>query len=636
MPRNKYPEQTVEKILDAAALLFTQKGYQNTTLQDIIDATKLSKGAVYHHFRSKEEIAQRVGDRLGDQMWEPLRHIRDDPSLTGLQKLQAVFAVSFAGQRQQQIAQTLPHLCSNPQFLAMELTNIEAHLAPECIAPMIRQGMLHPHRRCQCAGGSAVRAGRHLAFPPDAPHHADPAAGAESRVSANDPCAWAGSFDGCTGCTAGAAVHTGQRLNFPGGTLRPFLYTDTDQRFVNKKQEVPMNTFFLIVLGQIISLFGNAALRFALPLYLLRQTGSAALYGGITALAMLPALAGMLTGGALADRCRKARLMALLDLVTAGISAAAAAGLPHLPLLPLILTVLGSLYAIQGLYQPVVRACLPLLLNGTQLLRGNAVIQLVDTVDELLGPLLGAVLLEHLGIRGLLALCGGCFALSAGMELCLRIPQDVPRDTKLSVRSLWTDLRESARFLTGQAAVLRLAAAMAAVNLLEVPALTVGVPVLVVQTLQKSDASLGLVQAVLSAGGILGGVLAGTVFVRHPIRSGTGLLLALSGVCAALGLTLRVPTLQFGSILVLGAVFMAVAALFNVWFFAQLQMLVPQAQLGKTTACISVLACLTQPIGQAAYGSAFQHWAAHPADVLLAAGVLSALVLWLLQTRRTA
>jgi len=371
-----------------------------------------------------------------------------------------------------------------------------------------------------------------------------------------------------------------------------------------------MNTFILIVLGQIVSLFGNAALRFALPLYLLRQTGSAALYGGITALAMLPALAGMLTGGALADRCRKARLMALLDLVTAGIAAAAAAGLPHLPLLPLVLTVLGILYAIQGLYQPVVRACLPLLLNGTQLLRGNAVIQLVDTVDELLGPLLGAVLLEHLGIRGLLVLCGGCFALSAGMELCLRIPQDVPYDTKLSVRSLWADL-------------------------LEVPALTVGVPVLVVQTLQKSDASLGLVQAVLSAGGILGGVLAGTVFVRHPIRSGTPLLLALSGVCAALGLALRVSVLQFGSILVLGAVFMAVAALFNVWFFAQLQVLVPQAQLGKTTACCTVLACLTQPIGQAAYGIAFQHWAAHPADVLLAAGVLSALVLWLLQTRRT-
>ena len=167
MPRNKYPEQTVEKILDAAALLFLQKGYQNTTLQDIIDATKLSKGAVYHHFRSKEEIAQRVGDRLGDQMWEPLRHILDNPALTGLQKLQAVFAASFAGQRQQQIAQTLPHLCSNPQFLAMEVTNIEAHLAPEVDPthdPAGHGRRLHPHCRCQCAGRSAVRAGRHLAL----------------------------------------------------------------------------------------------------------------------------------------------------------------------------------------------------------------------------------------------------------------------------------------------------------------------------------------------------------------------------------------------------------------------------------------------------------------------------------------
>ena len=71
MPRNKYPEQTVEKILDAAAALFAEKGYQSTTLQDIIDATGLSKGAVYHHFRSKEEIARKVGDRMGDEMWEP-------------------------------------------------------------------------------------------------------------------------------------------------------------------------------------------------------------------------------------------------------------------------------------------------------------------------------------------------------------------------------------------------------------------------------------------------------------------------------------------------------------------------------------------------------------------------------------
>lgn len=141
MPRNKYPEQTVEKILDAAAQLFAQKGYQNTTLQDIIEQTKLSKGAVYHHFRSKEEIAQRVGDRLGEQMWEPLRRIREDAAMTGLQKLQAVFEASFAEGRQQQIADTLPYLSEDPKLLVMEWQNIEQRLAPQYIAPIIRQGM---------------------------------------------------------------------------------------------------------------------------------------------------------------------------------------------------------------------------------------------------------------------------------------------------------------------------------------------------------------------------------------------------------------------------------------------------------------------------------------------------------------
>ena len=43
-----------------------------------------------------------------------------------------------------------------------------------------------------------------------------------------------------------------------------------------------MGPFVQVVLGQIISLFGNAALRFVLPLILLRQTGSAAVYGAAT------------------------------------------------------------------------------------------------------------------------------------------------------------------------------------------------------------------------------------------------------------------------------------------------------------------------------------------------------------------
>ena len=54
MARNKYPEQTVKLILDVSTRLFVEKGYEQTSLQDIINETKLSKGAIYHHFSSKE------------------------------------------------------------------------------------------------------------------------------------------------------------------------------------------------------------------------------------------------------------------------------------------------------------------------------------------------------------------------------------------------------------------------------------------------------------------------------------------------------------------------------------------------------------------------------------------------------
>ena len=81
--------------------------------------------------------------------------------------------------------------------------------------------------------------------------------------------------------------------------------------------------FSLLVLGQIISLFGNAILRFALPLCLLRETNSAIIYSSITSFAMLPLLIGYLIGGSFADRYPKAKIMTFLDLLTAIVCAAA-------------------------------------------------------------------------------------------------------------------------------------------------------------------------------------------------------------------------------------------------------------------------------------------------------------------------
>lgn len=141
MARNKHPEQTVQLILDTASALFFQKGYDKTTLQDIIDATKLSKGAIYHHFASKEDIFYSICERIGRRNGEALAQLRDDSTLTGLEKLRSISGRSLQLERQAKTFNMMPYLKDNAKFLAMELCNIYEDVVPLFIEPIVRQGI---------------------------------------------------------------------------------------------------------------------------------------------------------------------------------------------------------------------------------------------------------------------------------------------------------------------------------------------------------------------------------------------------------------------------------------------------------------------------------------------------------------
>lgn len=141
MGRNKYPEETVRKILDTAERLFTEKGYDHTSLQDIIDQTGLSKGAIYHHFASKEDIFCSVCDRIGQRSAEVPIQIRDDPALNGLEKLRTIFKASLNPEHQTKMFRMMPCLMDNAKFLAVEMQNIFKEVVPEFVEPIVRQGM---------------------------------------------------------------------------------------------------------------------------------------------------------------------------------------------------------------------------------------------------------------------------------------------------------------------------------------------------------------------------------------------------------------------------------------------------------------------------------------------------------------
>ncbi len=142
MARNKHPEQTVKQILSAASQLFLKKGYEQTSIQDIINELGgLSKGAIYHHFKSKEEIVIAVVERLENGLLECCETISHQAGLTGLEKLREIMLQTLKAPRQRQLAETVPTILHNPKFLAMQLESGQNELVPKVIAPLIQEGI---------------------------------------------------------------------------------------------------------------------------------------------------------------------------------------------------------------------------------------------------------------------------------------------------------------------------------------------------------------------------------------------------------------------------------------------------------------------------------------------------------------
>ena len=385
--------------------------------------------------------------------------------------------------------------------------------------------------------------------------------------------------------------------------------------------------FTLVVIGQIISLFGNAILRFALPLYLLRQTGSPALFGAVGAAAFIPAVLCAPIGGVVADRVNKRNIMVLLDFSTAAFILAFSLLLDRVPLIPLMVACLMLLYGVAGAYQPSVQASIPLLAEPDQLTSANAVINMVGTLSGLLGPVIGGVLFGAFGIRPILWVSIGCFFLSAVMELFIRIPHH-PREAAGSVLSIVRrDLGESWRFVRRERPVfLSVMLVLALFNLVLSAALVVGIPVAVVQVLGMSDSRLGLTQGALGLGGLFGGMLTAFLGKRLPLRRGNFVLLAASLTAAGMGAALLPgvpPGLGWWGVTVMSFAVMVLSTMLVVVLSAAVQGQTPPELLGKVMAFIMAVSNCAAPLGQAVYGALFEScpaWA-----VLLGAAVAAAM-----------
>lgn len=394
--------------------------------------------------------------------------------------------------------------------------------------------------------------------------------------------------------------------------------------------------FTLVTAGQIVSLLGNSVIRFALLLYFLNQTGSSALYGLVTACAFVPAILLSPVGGMIADRVNRRDMMVCLDLFTGALLIVFALLMDHVNLIFLLVTALMLLYGITGAYQPAVQASIPVLVGQKKLMAANSVVNVISYLSSLAGPVLAGLLYSAHGLKPVLWVCGGCFCLSAVMELFIRMPFSRREETQGLWKTAGEDFRESFRFISREkTAVGEALLVICGTNLFLAAMLIVGLPYLVTEVLgfplERANRLYGFAEGVLAAGGLAGGFFAGLFGGGLSIRKAGRLILA-SALCV---IPMGVALLWFSGftayliITFSCCLIFLFSTVFSIQMMAFVQAKTPEALLGKVLAAAMTIAMCAQPLGNALYGLLFEACKGLEAAVVFFAGAATlGLGLW--------
>lgn len=400
------------------------------------------------------------------------------------------------------------------------------------------------------------------------------------------------------------------------------------------EQRLFSKDFTLVIIGQIISLFGNAAIRFALPLYLLNQTGSSALYGMVTACAFIPAILLSPIGGLVADRVNKRNIMVFLDFFTAAVILIFSLLISDENLVVLTAAALMLLYGIAGAYQPSVQASIPALVSPARSMEANSIINTISSFSSLLGPVLGGILYSAYGLLPVLWVCILCFFLSAVMEIFIRIPSAGQR----LKGGLWTtvkeDFTESIRFIKEEKPIIgKVLLVVCGINLFLSSMVIVGLPYLVTEVLPLDAAWVnrlyGFAQGALAAGGLAGGISAGIFSGKLALRRSGYLIMTCAGCVLLTGIALAVLSSGISGYLLLTLccfVIMIFSTIFSVQMMSFVQTATPPHLIGKVIAVLLTVSMCTQPLGNAFYGVLFEICRGYEFAVLLFSGTVSLLI----------
>ncbi|MBZ2038244.1 TetR/AcrR family transcriptional regulator [Streptococcus sanguinis] len=130
-----------EKILNTATQLFIQKGSEKTSMQDIAQTAGISKGAIYHHFKSKDEIVLAVIRSRQELMEEEMKQwFKATENLTGREQLQAILKSNLESQTARAIDGIVDEYEQDAGFI-LTMMRDNLRIGAPLVSDIIKKGM---------------------------------------------------------------------------------------------------------------------------------------------------------------------------------------------------------------------------------------------------------------------------------------------------------------------------------------------------------------------------------------------------------------------------------------------------------------------------------------------------------------
>lgn len=375
--------------------------------------------------------------------------------------------------------------------------------------------------------------------------------------------------------------------------------------------------FIIIVIGQIISLFGNAIQRFSMSLYLLEFTGSTAAFARILAISTIPYIIFAPIAGRLSDNINRKKIMVYLDLICSAVIGVYAfillKGHDH----ELIVgTVMFILSICATLYGPAVTSSIPQIVEEEKLTSANGVINQVGSIVNLAGPILAGLVYGLLGIKAIVIINAVSFLVSAIMEMFLDIPDVIKESMENTdnekvismkfVKQSCVDMKESFIYLKNEKKViLGIIASYALCNIFLVPILSIVAPYFINVFLGLPSEVFGIVEAVCVLGMILGGFIISVkpnMFSIKKVHYTYLPMIAGVIIIATLGFLKLNPYVLASTFAFGGLAIMLSVALSNVLTLTFIQKQIPDNMLGRVSAFSTAIATISVAPGQLLFG----------------------------------